>query len=512
VAVITSDHAFCTKHEAAISGVLSCFDRVIFRGYTPLSYPGGIESWFFQQKVPLKSFKEFAPQIAERIKSHVRQAVTAAGGEFRHLCRKEPMEEQARRIAREKGIREGIVCGYSQMETCRTYRFWYDNGRPRLKKDFRNCPVLYVFLVHAVLGLIHVKIETWFPLTMQVYVNGHDFVANKLDAAGVKYSLHDNAFTRVDDMSSAQGHADRFAKLNWPKLLGDLAARFNPLIGRELRKGDYYWVVDQAEYATDVIFKDRSRLASLYPRLLEHALACFTAEDVLRFLGRKLNANFRGEVQTWLKRRVEGTRVVHKMKKNKLKMYDKAGLVLRVETTINDPGEFRVRRPRPSGEMAWQRLPKGVAWLWRFGDVARSSNDRYLGALVVVGDDGASRRLLDRATQPAQLQGRRKRALQPLSPADQQLFLAVMRGEHRLRGFRNRDLQRYLYESLPSDAGDKRRRCGRVSRLIQMLRAHELIAKIPHTRRYRITTKGETLMSAAIKIKHIELPREMSAA
>jgi hypothetical protein len=512
VSSITTEHSFCAKHQDAISGVLSCFDRVIFRGYSQLSYAQGIEGWFWQQKIPLKSFKDYAPQIAERVKDHVKSIVTGAGAPFRHLMTKEPMEEEARRLVKEKGIQEGIVCGYSKMETCRTYRFWYDNGRPRLKKDYRSFVVVYVFLVHAVLGLIHVKIETWFPLTMQVYVNGHDVVAKKLDALGVKYTLHDNAFTSIENMAAAQACADNFAKLNWPKLLGELAQRFNPLVGKELRKQDYYWVTDQAEFATDVIFKDRSRLASLYPRLIEHAQACFTAEDVLKFLGRKLNANFRGEVQTWMKKRVEGTRIVHHMKKNKLKMYDKAGIVLRIETTINDAKEFHVWRKNGAGKMEWQKLRKGVAWLWRYAEVGRASNSRYLDALAVVTDDRAARRLLDRSTKPAELHGRRKRALQPLSPEDQRLFLTVLRGEHRVRGFRNRDIEQHLYEQMPKDQAEKRRRCGRVTRLIQLLRAHGLVAKIPHTRRYRITANGELLMSAAVKVKELELPRQMNNA
>jgi hypothetical protein len=283
-------------------------------------------------------------------------------------------------------------------------------------------------------------------------------------------------------------------------------------VGKELREQDYYWVSDQVEMATDVVFKDRSGLASLYPRLIEHARACFTAEDVLKFLGRKLSANFQGEVQTWIKRRVEGVRVVHKMKKNKLKMYDKAGNVLRVETTINDPKEFRVRRKNKAGKMEWQPLRKGVAWLWRYAEVAQASNGRYLEALSIVTDDRASRKLIDRATKPAELNGRRKRALQPLNPDDQKLFLAVMRGEHRLRGFRNRDLEQHLYGTMPNDKTEARRRCGRVTRLIQVLRAHGLVGKVPHTRRYRITVEGELLMSAAIKVKDVHLPLTISAA
>src|SRR6185369_9057052 len=120
------------------------------------------------------------------------------------------------------------------------------------------------------------------------------------------------------------------------------------LLGNELQGQDYYWVADQSEYATDVLFTDAAALASLYPRLVEHARACLSAEDVLKFLGRKLTAPFQGEVQTHVGRRPEGVRVKHVMKSNRLKMYDKAGSVLRIETVINDPTEFRVRRRRTS--------------------------------------------------------------------------------------------------------------------------------------------------------------------
>ncbi len=502
MSVITTDHGFLRKHQDKISGVLSCFDRVILRGHLPLSYPRGVEGFLYQQKVPLKEFKDYAPRIAERIKAHVKGLVLAAGAPFRHLPSKEPMEKLARGMVAEKNLRQGIVCGFSQLEVCRTFRLeWSEKlRRLHLRKDYRKCTVLYVFLLHAELGLIHVKIETWLPLTMQVYVNGHDFVAKKLDKLGVKYTLHDNAFLWVADLKAAQGCADRFVKLAWPKLLGRLARQFNPLLGRELRWQEYYWSMNQAEHATDVLFKNVAALAGLYPRLVEHARMCFTAEDVLKFLGR------RG-------RRFEGVRIKHQMKSNKIKMYDKAGRVLRIETTINDPYEFRVWRRRAQGrDCGWQPLRKGVAWLWRYAEVSRSANSNYLAALLAVDDDSAARKLLDRATKPAELNGRRKRALQPLSPADQQLFLAVMRGEHRLRGFRNSDLTPLLYPVLTEDRAERRRRCGRVTRLIQLLRAHRLLARIPRTRRYRITPAGERLMGAAIKAKELVLPQKIHAA
>lgn len=514
MAAITAEHPFVVKHQEHLQGVLSCFDRVIFRGYLPFCHPRALEGFLAKENFLLKDFKTFAPQVAERLKQHVKTQVEQAGAPFQHLPSKTRMEEAARRLIAERGQHAGIVCGFSCLETCRTFRLQYAQGRPCLKKDLRRCLVLYVYLLHATLGLIHVKLETWFPLTMQVYVNGHDWLARKLDLAGIRYQTCDNALVDLSDLAAAQACADRFVKQNWPRLLNDLARQFNPLFGDLLRGLDYYWCVDQAEYATDVIFTSAAALAALSPRLLEHATLCLGAEDVFKFLGRKLSPCYLGEVQTRRGRRVEGASVKHRLGANWLKMYDKLGRVLRIETVVNDPTGFRVRRwrTRPDGgrELAWQPLRKGVAWLWRYAEISRTANGRYLDALTAVDGWQQARAQLDAASRPARFGKRRKRALQPLSPQDQALFLAVLRGEHRLGGFRNQDLARQLYAQPAPDSAERRRRCARVTRLLQMLRAHGLVAKIPRTRRYRVTAKGEALMSAAIYVRHKYLPRELS--
>ena len=91
------------------------------------------------------------------------------------------------------------------------------------------------------------------------------------------------------------------------------------------------------------MFKDRQSLREIYPEMVEHALVNFNASDVMTFLGRKLTGNFRGEIITDTKKRPQGVRIKHRMKKNSLKMYDKWS-VLRVETTMNNPREFKIYR------------------------------------------------------------------------------------------------------------------------------------------------------------------------
>ncbi len=525
-AVLAAEHPFLKKHAAKIRGVLSCFDRLIFRGYLPICHSVGLRGWLYQLGVQDADFKTFAPQLAERLLQHAKDTAAAAGRPYQYLPTRQSKEELARRIAARDGVSEGLVCVFSCLETCRTFRLRYGPGRPQLSGDLRRCTVLYYFYLDAVFGLIHVKLQTWLPLTCQVYVNGHSYLERKLQEHGLAYQAVDNAFVELEDVAAAQRLADGLLRQSWPRLLQGWAERVNPLLADLLRWRDgrpmaYYWVTDQAEFSTDVLFEQRQDLAGLYTALLEHATLAFSAEDVLRFLGRKPSPNFLGEVQTERKLlplpeqqgRVEGVRVKHVLKTNRLKMYDKAARVLRIEVVINDPSEFRVRRWQQTKQggrrLAWQPLRKGVAWLWRYAEVGLTANRRYLEALAVVDDPSAARALLDRACRPAPWRGRRRRALQPLSAQDQALFLAVLRGEHHLQGLRNRDLAQRLYGAAPRHPAERRRRSARVTRLIQLLRAHGVLAKVPRSRRYRVTANGQRLLSSAIYVRYKHLPKEL---
>jgi len=176
-----------------------------------------------------------------------------------------------------------------------------------------------------------------------------------------------------------------------------------------LANQEYYWATNQAEYATDVMFQIQNRgvLHGLYTRLLYHASLSFRAEDILTFLGRRLNGHFGGEVLTEYKARAPGARVKHWMKENWIKMYDKHGTVLRVETVINNPYEFKVRREgkrRGAWVLDWFPMAKGVGHLPRYLEVSRAANRRYLDALAIV--DSPSRRSSGTAT-PASSRPRR---------------------------------------------------------------------------------------------------------
>jgi len=262
---------------------------------------------------------------------------------------------------------------------------------------------------------------------------------------------------------------------------------------------DYYWSGYQTEWATDVVFKSPAALAAIYPALVNHAMHHFKSPDVMRFLGKKANGHFTGELTTSFKDRAEGVRVKHWAKGNSVKMYDKAGSVLRIETTIARTTDFKVFRPphdNPDGKLDWLPMRKGVADLHRRAELSQQSNGRYLDALAVVEDTTPCSRLFDAVARPV-LDGRRFRALRIGDPADLALFEAISRGEFATAGFRNKDLRKLLHpgsDSLPPK--DRKRLSASVSRRLRLLRAHGIIKKIPKTHRYQLADRGRFLTAA----------------
>jgi hypothetical protein len=261
------------------------------------------------------------------------------------------------------------------------------------------------------------------------------------------------------------------------------------------------------------MFTNPATLKPLYQELLKHATLCFSAEDVLSFLGRKLHWAFEGELGNAYKKRLPGARVKHRMKDNGIKMYDKHGSVLRIETVINRPYEFRVRRRgRRKGQQitAWLPMTKGVANLYRYAEVSSAANARYLDALAGVDDPQKAQKDLLGLAAPVRRNGRSYRGFNPCSKIDLSLFAAVLRGEHAIMGFRNRDIRQRLFPNAQG-AGNMRRLASRVSRFLKLLHVRKLIAKIPRSRRWRLTQKGHAILSSVMVLYHDHYQKNLVA-
>ena len=253
------------------------------------------------------------------------------------------------------------------------------------------------------------------------------------------------------------------------------------------------------------MFTDRASLEAILPDLFEHAILKTACQDTLRFLGRKLHGNFKGEATTSLKKRPEGWRAKHTMKRNSLKLYDKAS-VLRVETTINNPSEFKICRQTDTGLQRWAPMRKGVSNLYRYAEVGQQANHRYLEHLAHAKLKSKAIPYLDDLCRSHTQNGKRCARFNPLQEADRHLFAAVLSGEFALNGFRNRDLCAMLYSQPATSDKETKQRCTRLSRQIAKLRGHGLIAKVKDARLYRITKLGSQVLFAVLSFYQTDFP------
>jgi hypothetical protein len=525
--------SFQTVYQDRVVGELTCFDRVILKGHLTTLYPqGSFKAFLDSQGVRLADFADYVSRVSADLKAHAQALAADAGRPYEYLqgtmtkATGHSKEDFVRQIAARDRVDSGLVAVLATVEPCRSFGVRGNHASHRLEvvRQPRKCLFFYFYFLDPRLGLIHVRLQSWFPFETQIWLNGHYALAKALDARGIGYRMHANSFTQVDDLDLAQRLADRFSARNWLPWLNTLAQRVNPMLPvLELAGfGGYYWVTDQTEVSTDVLFSSRPALEQVTPELFQHATTTFSSEDILRFLGRKPHPALKAEVGTSTRHRSEGWRVKHRLGRNSIKVYDK-GPCLRVETTINDPTALRAWRTTEHVTGTSRRrhlvrhrqlapVRKGIANLRTIYQAGRAANQRYLDALATAATHGSAVRQLDRLCHPRVHGHRRHAPFSPLSARDLAIFRAVLAGENTIIGFANRDLAQHLYPKPARDPVDRARRCAATSRLIAKLRGHGLIRKLPGRRRYRTTQRGRDFLSTIITLHDRDIPALLSAA
>ena len=504
-------NTFVQKNAHSITGILSGFDRLVFRGsLRQLCYAKGMKSYLDFSKVLLKNF---APHV-EAVTGKIKTAATAVAEKHQRplVYLERPgisKENAAKEIMLKDKVKEGLICVFTAVEPCRTFVVAGDRQSKLLvvKPRTSKCLHVYQYWIDPTFGFMSARLQTWFPFNIQICINGREWLARNLDTAHINYTRRENCFPVIENVERAQRIMDRQLTVQWPKLLDQVARRLSPAHANVFQHFDteYYWSAFQSEWATDVMFKNQAALDKLYPTLVHHGLTTFQSQDVMRFLSKKLNntgdinGHFKGEVTSDMKRRNEGVRIKHRVGGNSIKAYNKQGNILRIETTINDPSGFKVWRPKQDGDQRcreWLPMRKGIADLHRRAEVSQSANDRYLKALSAVTADASLKELAASILKPTEINGRRVRALNPLAEGDAQLLETVMRGEFTINGFRNRDLRPFFYSACEPGSKEARRQSASMSRRLRMLRAHGLIKKVPKSHRYQVTESGRLVIAA----------------
>lgn len=503
---------FIKRYAGVILGVLSGFDRLLFRGsMRNLSYVDGLFKFLNWKKVKLVEFEKFCGKVTHGVQAAAEKTAKEVGCPFEYVgSSSASKEELARWHLGRTGARGplGLVCVLRCVESCWSYELHRNAESKHLepRSAQRKCLHYYFYFQHPQFGWMHIRIQSWLPLMVRICLNGREWLARQMTDAGIDFVQQNNCFVQIGDFDQAQKMANLQLRTAWVPMLDELLALVHPPQADFYPEGwPYYWTAEQTEWATDVLFKTPGDLQQSYPHFLRHMAFDVSTADVLRFLGRKVNQNgeiparFAGEVQSTLKSRPEGTRIKHQLNANWLKMYDKQGILLRVETTINNPHEFKAFRTAesdPDAEPEWRIMRKGVADLHRRAEVSQAANNRYLQTLAAVQSPETFADTVAPICRRVRWHNRSARALNPLADDDALLLESVSRGEFALNGFRNGDIRKLLYNETAPSAAEIKKHSAAVTRKLQLLRAHGLIQKVPKTQRYTVTPKGVTIITS----------------
>ena len=199
---------FVSKHAKDVIGTLSGFDRLVFRGTLRiLAHRGGMMAYLWAARVLLKNFARHAEALTRQLRDASEEAARRDGRPIRYLPSSATNKEQiAREIAEADGITEGLIRILTAVEVCQTYELvrGRESQRLNLTPRRRKCLHLYHYYIHPLLGFMHARIQTWFPFSIQICVNGREWLARSMDAAGTGYVRRGNCFTWLEDQARAQ--------------------------------------------------------------------------------------------------------------------------------------------------------------------------------------------------------------------------------------------------------------------------------------------------------------------
>lgn len=457
-------------------------------------------SYLYSQGVKIFDYPKFAEPFRENLRSNAEQIAKRENIEIEFVAKTHIRKEDlVKKVLDQRGNHPGLVHILSAMESCPSYRPWHDksSGKTYLKGTQGKCLHYYFYFFDPVLGFGYIRVPTWCPFTLQIYINGHHILANELDKAGISYTMIDNAFDYIEDFEKAQQICDQLPIEQIHQRLDNLAKTYCPV--HQSFNQVYHWSITQVEYATDIVFKKQKDLQAIYSELVATAIHSVKPDNISTFLGQKLDPRYQGEVGNNYNIRIEGSRIKHTMGKNSIKMYDKFSKILRIETTSNDVSFFKHYRKveHRDGSASEKLAPvkKNIYSLAVICNLFNASNKRYLEFISAFGDKEPGRKRLDKVTQTKEVNNRNYKGFNFFNDQDLTLMLTVLRGEFNISGFRNKDLRRYLPEF----------NSPKISRLIKRLHVFGLIKKVGKTYKYYLTKLGKEIVITAQKLKETVL-------
>jgi hypothetical protein len=501
--------ALIDRYQADLLGVLSCYDRIVITGTLPgACHSKGMTSFLYAHQIKIFDYaREFADPLRNMIRANAERLAKENHVEIEHIRSSHLRKEDVvAKVLAQRGEHPGLVHILSAMEACSAYEPWHDKQTHKtfLRSTSGKCLHYYFYFFDADVGLCYLRVPTWCPFRLQFYCNGHSWLARKLTAEGIACATADNAFIRIADFARAQQLADEFGPDQLHPLLDRYAQLCCPVL--DIFAQQYHWSLMQTEYSTDLVFRSETALNPIYQQLSRQAVIAIKAETVSTFLGKKITPQLAQEIGSRLSTRFEGTCIKHRMGSASVKIYDKFGRVLRIETTTNDVSFFKHHRKveHKDGSVTRELAPlkKSIYSLIDLREILLGCNRRYLEFLSSLDDHSNGERALRQLTESKTERETTWRGFNFFDATDQALLRTLIRPEFNIRGLRRADLKPHL-PKLSDNA---------ISRQLKRLRVFNLIKRVKGTYRYYLTHLGRTAIATCARLTEFAIVPTLASA
>jgi hypothetical protein len=488
------------RYADKIKGEISCYDRILITGTLPgWCYDQGMTAFLNANHIRIFDYPEFASKLRDQIRENAELIAKENSLEIEFIRKTQAFrkEDRIQKIIGQRGIHPGLVHIFSAMETCTSYKPWHDkaSGKTFLKYDSGKCLHYYFYFIDHEFGLCFMRVPTWAPFKLEFYLNGHNWLATKLTKNGNRYQMRDNAFLMITDFNKAQELSDNIRVEDLHQVMDIFSQRYCSIIKQYSLA--YRWSIMQAEYATDIVFKNQADLKVIYETLVRTAIHSVKPENIASFLGQKLHGNYQGEMGNNFNTRIFGTRIKHQMGAIAIKMYDKFGLILRIETTVNDVSQFKfyreVQQRDGSTVHKLASMKKNIYSLFPLAGLLKAANRRYLEFISTFDDPSQGIKHLNKVTQTVTMDERNYKGFNFFSETDQRLFVILSRGEFNIYGFQNKSVAQFLPDKSSST----------ITRILKRLLSHGLIKRVKGTYKYYLTKLGKSVITTGLVVKNM---------
>ena len=349
--------------------VYHCFDRIVIYGYlSGLSRPEQVVH-FFRNVVGVATVSK---EVLSQRTADYQAWVEAFAGNHRlpiEWAEKGVRKEDyvlpwQRRMARQDAY--GVYFILKSMEQGASFRVSvpkYASKDPNyriLARQRSRFTHYYFYIRDEVLGLIVMRVGSFFPFQTSYYLNGHSFIEQELKRAQIGFRKTDNAFLAVDDVAALQAAADKLSAEIIRKQLDYWTLILGPKFSAKERKQfqlSRFYAIAQIEYCRNFIFKRHFPIHKLFERSCELGLWRLTADKIAEIFGTRVHRRMHGKLATIIDRIEHGHHVFRAYFKHAfLKQYEKFSTFLRNELVSNNLADFRLKKGLEHLEAVRQRF------------------------------------------------------------------------------------------------------------------------------------------------------------